>query len=198
MDFEWTDALPIGILMFAGSLIAATRRKAGRALAQRNYPSVAKRLGLTFEPPKHPAGVGQLTGQFQGREILVQPDERPRIVVYLKGEPSIELRSYPHWKRAPEGYAAFSLGSQKLNRWLPNRYCALGAEERFSESEPLATALAELQLFGAHIKQVVVEPGRLECVFDYGTPPYIPASDVAQLVPTCVRVVAEVEACLRG
>ncbi len=195
MDFSWTDALPIGILMFLGTLFGFARRRAGRALAQRGFPALAEKLGLQFEAPRYRGWAGRLKGELRGHEVLVQSEERARIVVYLGRQPPIELRSYAHYKRTPDGFASFSLGERKLDRWLPNRYCGVGAEDELAGNETLATTLSELSTMTDHLKQLTVEPQRIEAVLDYGSPPYIPTADAERLLRLLVDLATEIEAC---
>ena len=55
-------ALPIGILMFLGTLAAFLRRKLGRKRAARRYPELARELGLEYTPPRYPGYAGVLAG----------------------------------------------------------------------------------------------------------------------------------------
>lgn len=195
MDLGWTAALPIGILFFVGTLIGATRKRAGKALALRQYPGLAEKLGLSFEAPRYAGWVGQLKGKFDGYRVLVQPDEKARIVVFLESEPAVQLRNYDHFKRVPEGSAVFSLGSRKLDAWVKNRYCPVHRQQAFDESLELRRQVAALQAWHLRIKQLTVEPQRIELVLDYGTPPFIPATDVELLLPELTRLARAVERC---
>ncbi len=180
--------------MFVGTVVAAMRRRAGRSLAQRQFPRLAERLGLRFEAPRYDGWVGQLKGAFEGHDVLVQPDERARIVVLLRQPLQIDLRTFQHWKRAPEGKSAFSFKERKLNAWLPNRWCADGLEGVLGDNGALAAALDALRVH-PHVKQLVLDEERLEFTLDYGSPPYIPAGDVQALLQSGARIVGEVEAC---
>ncbi len=197
MDFSWAQALPFGILMFLGTLIGMTRRRAGRAMAQRGFPGLAAKLGLQFEAPRYEGWAGRLKGSFRGHEVLVQSDDRARIVVFLSNEPQIELRSYEHFKRVPEGLAVFTLGDRKLHRWLPNRFCLPDAEEQLSSSRALQQSLAELSHRTQHLKQLTVESQRIEAVLEYGSPPFIPTGDAERLLTLLTDLATEVEACFQ-
>jgi hypothetical protein len=191
MDFDWAHGLPIGIVMFVGMFVGALLRRVRRARAHRNYPALAEELGLRFQPPANPSGLGRLRGDYRGHDVLVQADEGARIVVWLATHPQVNLHNHAYFKRTPEGLVSFSLGSRKLDDWLPNRYCAPGMEE-MGDSAALRKLLGELQLF-PKLKQLNVDPERLECVFDYGRPPFIPVGDLTRLLPLCADLAAEVE-----
>jgi hypothetical protein len=183
--------------MFVGTVAAALRRKAGRSLAQRQFPQLVERTGLSFEAPKYPGWVGQLRGRWSGYEVLVQPDERARLVVWLRAPLGVDLRSYQHWKRTPEGKVAFSLRDRRLDAWLLNRLCKAGDEAKLADA-PLVIAALDAVRSHPKIKQLVLDEERLELSLDYGSPTYIPAADVEPLLQLAVRVLNEVEACLRG
>lgn len=191
----WTAALPIGILFFIGTLLGATRKRAGKALAQRQFPALGERLGLSFEPPRYSAWVGQLRGTFDGYRVLVQPDEKARIVVFLESEPQVQMRSYEHFKRVPENSTTFSLGSRRLDGWVKNRYCAWGKEDVFGQSPELRRRIAALEAWKLRISQFTVDPQRVELVLDYGSPPFIPTADVELLLPELTQLARVVEAC---
>lgn len=191
MDLDWAQGLPIGILMFVGMLVGTTLRKASRARAHRNYPAVAEEFGLEFVEPSNPRGLGRLRGQYRQRQVLVQADEGARIVVRLRAHPTLALYNHAYFKRTPDELVSFSLGSRKLDEWLPNRYCAPGMED-MGDSPRLRELLGELRLF-PKLKQLNVDGERVECVFDYGRPPYIPVGDLSQLLPLCADLAVELE-----
>ncbi len=191
MDFDWAQGLPIGILMFVGMLVGTTLRKASRARAHRNYPAMAEDFGLSFLEPSNPKGLGRLRGEYRHHRVLVQADEGARIVVWLRAHPTLALHNHSYFKRKPEDLVSFSLGSRKLDDWLPNRYCASGMEE-MGDSPRLRELLDGLRSY-PKLKQLNVDSERIECVFDYGRPPYIPVSDLSRLLPLCADLAVELE-----
>ena len=96
-------AAPIGLLMLIGSYVAARRRKGGARRAAAELPDVARELGLELRPPANPTGIGTVRGEHGGLDVFVDPEDRPRIVVYLRRAPAAYLRSYEHEKRPPPG-----------------------------------------------------------------------------------------------
>jgi hypothetical protein len=191
MDLDWTHALPFGLLMFAGSAIARLRRRRRLSLAERNYPALAERLGLDFEPPRHAGWVGRLRGRHAGYAVLVEPDERPRIVVNFEANPGLDVRSYLHWKRAPEGYVGFTFGRRHLDERLPNRYCASNLQD--TELRELAAVFDKVLGASPELKQFTLNSERIECVFDYGHPAVIPPPEVERLLPALVQLARAVE-----
>jgi hypothetical protein len=192
MNLDWTHALPFGLLMFAGSAFARLRRRQQRGRAERNYPALAERLGLDFEPPRYEAWVGRLRGTYQGFSILVQADERARMVVQFHSNPGLDVRSYDHWKRPPEGHAAFSFQQRRLDQRLPNRYCVDALGER--DFRELTAAFAKLMDASEAIVQFSLDAERIEVLFNFGQPAVIPPQEVERLLPLLLGLAREVEA----
>ncbi|HEX2730456.1 MAG TPA: hypothetical protein VHM70_02585 [Polyangiaceae bacterium] len=183
MDLGWTQALPFGLLMFAGSAIAARRRKLRQSRAGRNYPLLAGKLGLELEPARYPGWVGRLRGRFQGFDVLVEPDERPRIVVRFAAASLLDLRTYEHWKRVPEGYQVLSLGKRRLDQRFINRFGRTQLAPDAANIDALTTALEAILDSTEGLRQLTIDADRIECLLDYGNPPVIPAPEVERLLP---------------
>jgi hypothetical protein len=186
-DLDWTHLLPFGVLLFGITALGFTRRKAGRSLARREYPKLAKRLGLDFIAPAGSREVGTLTGTVDDVRVRVESDERARLVCYPPGDLGIDVRSYPHHKRTPEGYEIFSLGSRADDRWAPNRFVREG-----HDVQPVLVALkALIAAFGAdrdRLRNFTADAEKVECVFDFGVPAYLPASVVGRVLPAMIAL----------
>lgn len=192
-DFSWTQALPIGIVMFVGTWLGWLRRKAGRSLARRGYPDLATELGLEFEAPRYAKGMGKLRGEFEGYKVLVDPDEAARAVLWFQKECPVDLRSYGHWKRLPPGYEPFSTGDLALDRWLQSRLVRNHADVESLLSEDFKSALSEVRFAGPELKQFAVDAERIECRFDFGQPPYVPPALLRRLLPALGKLAAVIE-----
>jgi hypothetical protein len=192
MDLDWTHALPFGLVMFAGSVLARLRRKRQRARAERNYPALAERLGLEFEAPRYAGWVGRLRGRFEGYEVLVEPDERPRVLIHLAGNVGLDVRSYDHWRRVPDGMTSFSFGTRRLDQRLPNRFCELELQDH--DSKLLGAEIERVLLMSEALRQFTLDAKRLECLFDFGTPAVIPVAEVERFLPALVQLARQVEA----
>ena len=191
-DWDWLKAVPIGIVFFASTILAATRRKAGRALAQREYPALAERLHLTREPPRYAGWAGKLAGHYEGRRVVVEPDEHSRLLMEFRMPLGVDLRSYERWKRDPPGLQGFSLGKE-LDAWLDNRFCLEDKVEAMRNNAELAGLLQELRDATERLKEFTVDETKIECVVEFGSPPYIPARVVERCLPVLSRLAALLE-----
>lgn len=183
-DFAWSDLLPFGFLMFAGTLFGLTRRKAGRALSRRDLPRLAARLGLAYQVSDSTKGGGRIVGEVQGVLVRIESDDRARIVCQLPRDLGVDVRSYAHYKRVPGGYERVSLGSRSDDEWMQVRLLHESGEESFERvRERLISLLDALRPHRSRLKEFTLDASRVECVFDFGTPPYLPASLVERILP---------------
>lgn len=151
---------------------------------------MAERLGLGYEAPPHPSQLGTLRGDFRGFRVSVLP-EHSRLVVELPRTSLIDLRNYIHWKRQPPTMEAFSFGVRWADDWFVGRYCDPALAERMHGDPAWALTLQNLRPFQQRLKQLTLEGRRLECVFDYGSPPHIPAGAVESVLPRLVELAAK-------
>lgn len=191
MNLDWTHALPFGLLMFAGSALARLRRRRQRGRAERNYPALAERLGLTFEPPRYDGWVGRLRGTYEQYSVLVQADERARIVVQFPANPGLDVRSYDHWKRPPEAHTTFSFSHRKLDQRLSNRHCVQALSER--DFRELAPEFVRVMDASEALRQFTLDAERIELIFDFGVPAVIPTDEVQRLLSAAVALARRVE-----
>jgi hypothetical protein len=187
VDLSWVDALPIGLVLFSGTLVGALRRKAGRELARKEYPRTAADLGLRFEPSAQRFELGRMKGEVDGKSILVSPDQGRIVIEFAEASPVL-VRNYVHYKRTPPGLEPFSTGARWADGWLQNRYCAQGLAERLHQDLLLRELLEGLKPHLGAIKQFVLEERRLECVMHYASPEYIPGQVIREMVPALGRL----------
>jgi hypothetical protein len=184
-DFDWASLLPIGVLLFGATVLGFTRRRAGRSLARREYPKLAERLGLRYHAPSHRGEVGSLGGTLEGMRVRVESDERARLVVYPPGDVGLDVRNYAHHKRTPADYQPVSIGTRADDRWAQNRFAREGrdVEAALAQLRKLIVALGGDR---DRLRTFSVDAEKVECVFDFGVPPYLPASVVTRVLPAMV------------
>jgi hypothetical protein len=189
-DFESIlKAAPIGLLMFFGTYLASKRRQSGRARAAKELPELARRLGLESRKAD-PGGIGALSGDYEGYRVYVDPDERPRIVVYFANAPAVALRTYEHEKRVPPGMVSVLTDNDAVDRFFRDRYAS---PERAAALHDEASAFERLLepftgRWNRNVAHVSVTSERLECALDFGRPSYIPKEAVESLLPGAVAL----------
>lgn len=191
-DFEWSDFFKVGFLMFGGTMLAFVLRRAARSSARREFPRLAEELALAYEAPDNPRYVGRLVGNYEGIRVRVESDERARIVCYFDRDPGIDVRTYVHHKRTPPGYEPFSFGNREDDEWMKARLQRTDAEhqERLSA---VRAALTALRRHRDRLRAFTLDAERIECVFDFGTPPYIPGAIVKELLPLLTALARDVQ-----
>lgn len=171
------SALPIGLLFFLGTFLGWHRRRSGHRRAARELPSLAARLGLSLVGSRGPGTIGRITGTLNGYAVLVDPDERSRLVVRFSSPPGIDCRSYARGKRPPRGLDPFDSRSKTFDRLMKDRFAREElAEALEARAEPLERAVAAvLGAVGKALQELSIRDDAIECVVDFGKPPYIPA-----------------------
>jgi hypothetical protein len=189
-------AAPIGLLMLIGSYVAARRRKTGFQDARENYPALATRLGLTHQRPAEARRVGSMRGNFREHDAFIDPDERPRVVVYFRVAPKLALRSYDHEKRTPKGMKRVFTGATAVDAYWKDSYA----------SSALATALrGDVAAFEHHLtllrdiggralQSLSITEERLEATFDFGRPIHLPETVAERFLPVAADLVDWLEA----
>lgn len=191
--------VPIGLLMFFGTYLAARRRKKVAANTAVEMPAIAARLGLQFRKPSVPGHIGAVRGTFRGYEVFVDPDERPRAVVYFSASPPVILRTYEHEKRTPAGMQRFDTGSNAIDGFFKERYAVPEvAEALLDHIAELQVGLRALHLASDKVAHVSLTPERLECAFDYGRPNHVPAPVVELVLPALVAIADAVHRAARA
>jgi hypothetical protein len=176
-------------MMVVVPYVAHRLRRSGATRAAKEYPALATKLGLSRRDPAK-GGIGALSGELDGHRVFVDPDDRPRIVVYARTEPKVVLRTYEHEKRVPAGKVAVAPGE------FPSGFVkeAYAAPESAPALEARASELAALlRPFAARwpraVSHLSITPERLECALDFGRPSHIPPEVVEKLLPAAVSVV---------
>ncbi len=177
-------AAPIGLFMLFGSYWAARRRKGEAARAVSEMPELAARLGLEFLRPSAPGRIGAVRGHFRGFDVYVDPDERPRIVVYFQNAPPLVLRSFEHEKRTPNGMRRFETTSPAADALFKERFASEDAISRLSSrAGELEAAVRTLRGASDKIAHVSATSERLECAFEYARPNHLPVQVVEAALP---------------
>jgi len=182
MEMSLLKALPFGLLIFGYMAMKALRRRAGRDQARLDYPALAERLGLTHRAPRHPAEIGQLTGQLRGFSVVVDPDEERRLIVRFRGSPAVDLRSYSVGRRL-SALPYFDHGDPRVNRFFSTRHASPAIAERLAPADLFALTRPFTDSFPGSVKQVNITEHGLTCSLDFGNPHHIPARAVELLLP---------------
>jgi hypothetical protein len=189
--FDWLPegALPIGLLLFAGTLFAFARRRAGFLLAKKQLPELAPRLGLRFKEPTYRRTIGSLTGRLDGYSVIVDPDDQRAIIVRFQDGPKLELRTYEHFTGTPHGLRHFRSGRRRFDGFFKTRYVSDEVARRLEAVTDLGRLVEPFKgAYYRQIKSLTITAAGVTCVFDFGTPPYIPAGAVEQLLPAMLAL----------
>ncbi len=189
---DWTSAgLPVGLFILGTTVFGVLRRKSGHAQARKSYPSVARELGIEHRPSRYREGLGTLVGDFEGRRVVVDPDDQRAILVRFRGEPEIELTTYEARVPPRLGQRDFRFDDRQLRARLKTSRASSLLEARLRHSEALAALLPLLD--HRQLSSFAVTASGIVARFDYGSPPYIPAPVVRETVPLLVRLAAVVD-----
>lgn len=187
-------ALPVGMLLFLGTVAAYLRRRLGRHKAARDFPQVAVDLGLNFVAPRYKGTVGNLTGSFGGREVRVDPDDQRMVAVRFTGRPNVDIRTYEHGRGAPHGMVTVYSGDRSFDQFFRTRFADEEIAQRIAESTDPSSLLVPLQgAFNRSFQSLSITSEGVICRVDFGTPPYIPSSVLSRLLPACVALADLIE-----
>lgn len=188
-------ALPIGLLMFVGSLIALTLRRTGHRRAVQEFPSLATELGLRHQAPRHGGAQGVLAGELRGRRVHIDPDDQGRILVRFRGQPAIDLRTYEHSLRAPRGMVTLFFGKRELDRFFRTRFASPEVAGQPSLAPELAARVEPLRegRFARNLQALTITSEGVTASFDFGRPRHLPAQAVRELLPTCLDLADLIE-----
>lgn len=182
----------VGILMFLGTVVGHFRRRSGRATALAEYPTLAAELGLVYRASTT-GGIGSLRGMYRGYYVIIDPDEVCRIFLRFVTEPLVDIRSYQRHSRAPAGLNSFHTSDSTFDGYFRQRYAGEQIRERLREQKNLQTLMGPFRV-ARRVSAIAVSSNGVECVFDFGRPPYIPASAVRTFLPAVVEVAQVIEA----
>lgn len=191
-DLLTGGGIGMGILFFGITMFGALRRKAGNVVARGLYPGLAIKLGLRYDPSSYKAGVGRLNGVYQGYRVTVDPDDQRRIYLRFEGKPPVSLHSYVHNKRAVQGQRTFRPTSKILSAQFQTAQASDEIMARFNRDQQLPGIIKPLK-FLRELKTLSVTESGVTAVFDYGSPPYIPASVVEDVLPRMAALAQVVE-----
>jgi hypothetical protein len=186
--------LPIGLLMFAGTVWVLISRKWGRKRAARDFPALARELALEHVPSRHTHGLGVLSGDYGGRAVRIDPDDQRMIKVRFRGTPRVDLRSYENSVRPPFDMVTIFSKDRTFERFFKTRFAAEPIARRISAAQKPGEHLAAFS--GSYARQVqalTVTSDGVVCRLDFGNPPYIPPGALRQLLPACVALADLIE-----
>lgn len=183
--------LGIGLFMFLSMVFAHFRKRTGWALASRDYPEFARKMGLHLREPQRGA-IGKLRGVYDGYQVVVDPDDLCRISLRFVTEPLVELRSYSHFKRPPEGLTAFRSGDADFDAYFKERYAGEEIAEALSRTAGLGQLIRPF-LGTRAVQSLAISPNGVECFFDYGRPPYIPVRTLEAFLPALTALAKQFE-----
>ena len=182
------SSLPLGLIMFGGTVFALLRRKWTRKGAARDFPSLGQELGLEYTAPRYAGAVGTLAGTYGERVVRIDPDEQRVVKVRFRGAPRVDLRNYQHTAPAPFDMVTV-YGDREFDRFFKTRHATQAIAQQILESRPLARFLEPFQ--GAHGRQIqslTITADGVVCRFDY-----IPAEALRELLPACVALADLIE-----
>lgn len=191
-DWLSDGALPVGMLFMLVTVLKVVRRKAGNVVARAQYPGLAKKLGLSFTPAPYKNGVGRLSGQYKGFRVVVDPDDQRRIFIAFRSSPAVELHNFIHNKRSRVGQGSFRPSEKVLSKLFKTCHASGELARALNEAEGLAERLKPL-FFVRELKTLSVTASGVSAIFDFGTPPYIPAELVDDLLPRLVQLASVFE-----
>lgn len=187
MSWMSDGALPLGMLFFASMAFGFMRRKAGHRRALRTYPELAERLSLTYRPSRYRSGIGALSGRYAGFAVVVDPDEQRCIRLRFSENPRVDLRSYARDTGPPHDMHTVFTGDKGFDRYFKTRWAGQRERQLIEELERPGALLEPFRRV-REVKEMQVTSAGVTCVFDYGSPPYIPAERVEELLPAMTRI----------
>ena len=177
----------MGIVFLVVTVGRVLRRKAGHVLAARDYPQIANEFGLVFKPSSYKSGAGTLSGDVDGFRVLVDPDDQRAIRVRFPDESlGIELHTYEHNQRPRKGQRAFRVTGTGVSGWFKTSFATPELIEAVHDERVLAEFRALRTI--RELSSLSLTPSGFRAVFDYGSPPFIPASIVREVVKGLIDV----------
>ena len=191
-DLSWLHAVPIGLLMFAGTTYGVVKRALSKRASQSGFPALGVKLALTHTVPETPGAAGTLKGTYQGHRVRLESETRARAVVSFRREIKLELRNYEHWKRTPNGLEVVAFEQRQLNTWLRNRFAHASLRALLIRDATLTTLLSRLR-DDPHLRELTITPDRVEFVFDYGVRGLFPVNAAEQALTTALTLAERIE-----
>jgi hypothetical protein len=190
----FNGALPIGLLMFVGTLVAYVQRKLGRKRAARRFPDLARELGLDYTAPRYAGAVGIMAGTYGNRTVRIDPDDQRLIKVRFIGAPRIDLRTYENAVRAPADMITVYSGDRAFDRFFKTRFAGEDVAARIAnDGSPSRHVEAFMGRYARQVQALTVTSDGVVCRLDFGSPPYIPAGALQDLLPACIALADLIE-----
>jgi hypothetical protein len=183
------SALPLGLLMFAGTAAVLLRKKWGAQRAALDFPALAASLGLQHAAPRHAKGAGVLSGTYQGRTVRIDADEQRLLKVRFHGAPRVDLRSYQHSIGVPFDMVTIYSRDRDFDRFFRTRHAAAPIAERIVASEQPGRLVSAFE--GQHarpLQSLTVTSDGVVVRFEY-----ISAEAVRELLSACVALADLIE-----
>jgi hypothetical protein len=182
-------ALPLGLLMFAGTAAALLRRKWTRKRALQDFPSLARELGLDHAAPRYAGAVGVLTGTRSGRQVRVDPDDQRLLKVRFHGSPRVDLRSYEHALASPFDMITVYSRDRDFDRFFRTRHASEAIARRIAEDQRPGRHVEAFQGGNARqIQSVTITSEGVVCRFEY-----LSAEALRELLPACLALADLIE-----
>ena len=172
------SSLPLGLLMFGGTVFALLRRKWTRKGAARDFPSLGRELGLEYT-----------AGRYAERVVRIDPDDQRLIKVRFRAAPRVDLRSYQHTAAAPFDMITVYAQDREFDRYFKTRYATQAIAQQILDARPLGRYVEPFQ--GAQARQIqslTITSDGVVCRFDY-----LPAEALRELLPACVALADLIE-----
>lgn len=183
------SALPLGLLMFAGTAAVLLRRKWGTQRAALDFPALASHLGLQHTAPRHAGGAGVLSGSYQGREVRIDADDQRLLKVRFRGAPRVDLRSYQHSIGVPFDMVMVYSRDRDFDRFFRTRHAAEPIAQRIVDSEQPGRLVSAFE--GPHarpLQSLTITSDGVVLRFEY-----LSAEAVRELLPACVALADLIE-----
>jgi hypothetical protein len=194
VDWLGQGALPFGLLVFFGMVLAVLRRRARFRETARAFPALGDKLGLQFKPAAHVRSIGTLSGELGGYQVFIDPDEQRRITVRFAQEPRVDLRNYQQHPCAPRGMNTYFSGNQRFDSFFQTRYLSDEVAQRLEQVADLGRLVEPFRgRYYRALKQLNVTSNGVSCVFDFGHPPHLPPAAIELLLPAMIELAQAIE-----
>jgi hypothetical protein len=153
---------------------------------------LAARLGLEYRKPTSEGQIGLLHGHLRGYAIHVDPDDQRKLIVRFRGAPQLDLRNYESTRR-PREAVSFSTGDRKVDQFLKTRYATPDLIDRLHAARLPERLQPFFATYRHEVKEFHVTEHGITCMLDFGNPRFIPASAIADLLPTLLELAEAIE-----
>ncbi len=152
----------------------------GRRRAKRDFPAVAETLGLTFSASRDRSEIGEIKGEYEGRNVTISPDRNATILFSTAGLPDVFLSTKVYEKKN------FDTGNSAFDSFFLTRSMSKPEKVR-RQIENSGAALDYLPVFSRRWKRKLdffeISEDGIRLSLKYGMNSYVPAKDLEQLLP---------------